>query len=558
VAAPTPSSTWAGRLAALVALFLGGERVLALVRAPATDFDDAYMFLRYAHNLLAGFGMRWNRGEAPVFGATSLPHVLVVALVRRECARLSDAAVLQLSSGVAAGLLVVALALTCARFAHDPRLRRQPWIWAALLAVTLAYGEPFRFHAATGMDTMLAALANTGVVYAALAFAEAPGRRRALVAAVVGYLAYLVRPDNAIYAALVPVLAVALNGPAGRRRAPLVVFALALAALVAADLLVKQRWLGSALPLGAYAKRPWHYAGFAGEFTWNPFWFLRVFLGGVSLWLVALVLFCARACARLVVALLVPAALGLATFFGVNQIMGHLGRFYFPALPFIVIAAALALDRAMTSLSLVHARALLARAAGAAVLLAGGGWALTAAGARYQARAATQVLAPPDEGVGYTVAATAPLPELDSWRSSQEMALFARDAPAGTRFAMSEHGLVGASAPAATIIDVLGLHDPIFARAPFRAAELWRRDPDVIWVPHPDHTQMVRAILDSDQLWAGYDFFPDLFTYGVAVRRDGARAEVSDVLARLLRARVAVAYPGLSSLDDYRARRAQR
>ena len=89
---------------------------------------------------------------------------------------------------------------------------------------------------------------------------------------------------------------------------------------------------------------------------------------------------------------------------------------------------------------------------------------------------------------------------------------------------MSEHGLVGAAAPDAVIIDVLGLHDREFARGGFRVDELWRRRPDVIWMPHPDHTQMVRDILDSDELWARYDFYPDAFSYGVALRRDGPHA----------------------------------
>jgi hypothetical protein len=77
----------------------------------------------------------------------------------------------------------------------------------------------------------------------------------------------------------------------------------------------------------------------------------------------------------------------------------------------------------------------------------------------------------------------------------------------------------GAYAPRAVIIDLLGLHDPIFARNGFSAAELWRRQPDVIWMPHPDHTQMLRDILDSDELWQHYVFYPDAFTYGVALRQ---------------------------------------
>ena len=90
-------------------------------------------------------------------------------------------------------------------------------------------------------------------------------------------------------------------------------------------------------------------------------------------------------------------------------------------------------------------------------------------------------------------------------------------------------------APDAVIIDVLGLHDRDFALHGFRAAELWRRAPEVIWMPHPDHTQMIRDILDSPRFWLDYDFYPDAFTYGVALRRDGPHAfELADVLPRAL------------------------
>jgi hypothetical protein len=119
---------------------------------------------------------------------------------------------------------------------------------------------------------------------------------------------------------------------------------------------------------------------------------------------------------------------------------------------------------------------------------------------------------------------------------------------------MSEHGLVGAYASRATIVDLLGLHDRIFSHNGFSAAELWRRQPDVIWMPHPDHTQMVRDILDSDELWQHYHFYPDAFTYGVALRRDGLRYAI---LADLFAKRWQATYPGLRS-EDYLARQSRR
>jgi hypothetical protein len=183
--------------------------------------------------------------------------------------------------------------------------------------------------------------------------------------------------------------------------------------------------------------------------------------------------------------------------------------------------------------------------------LLGGAQILDATGSWYQARSQSQTLARLD---GFQGAASTALPQLDSWQSSQEIGRLAAEAPAGTRFAMSEHGLVGALAPQAVIIDVLGLHDPVFAKNAFTAAELWRRQPDIIWMPHPDHTKMVRDILDSDEFWRGYDFYPDAFTYGLALRRDSLH---SARLSALLAARWQANYPGIL-MAEHLAQRGNR
>ncbi len=545
-----------GLLFALAGVAVVAERSHALLRAGPTDFDDAYMYLRYAQNALAGHWLTWNPGEAPVYGVTSLLHFLLVTLVR---GLLPDhpAGDLQIASGVAALVLLAALVVVCARFCQEARLRGNFLLWGAVLLPLLCFREAFFFHAHTGMDTMLAALANTVVVFAALRLAEKPSPARALLAAGVGWLAIEARPDNVIIATLCPLLALLLLAPAPRLR-PLLVWAGALGGLVLIDLTLKWRFLGTPLPLAFYAKQPWYYRGFVGEFTWNPFWFLEVALATVSPFLVAVVLFSRRASVRLLLVLLIPATLTLAALFFVNQIMGHLGRFFFPSLPLFVVAGALVTDRwlkglpeALASNQSAPARWLLVRLACVLLTLLGGSQALQAAGRVYQGRAQTQALASLG---GYEISAAAPLADLDSWQASHEIAKLAATAPPGTSFAMSEHGLVGAYAPRAVIIDLLGLHDPVFARHGFSAAELWRRQPDMIWMPHPDHTQMLRDILDSDELWQHYVFYPDAFTYGVALRRDGPRYE--NLQARFVEEWKA-SYPGLLP-EDYVARQSRR
>jgi hypothetical protein len=541
---------------AVVAVVL--ERLLALLHAGPTDFDDAYMYLRYAHNALAGQWLAWNPGEAPVYGVTSLLHFLLVTLVS---GLLPDrhAVVLQTASGVAALGLLAALVTLCARFARDLLLRGNFLLWGAVLLPFVCLREAFFFHAHTGMDTMLAALANTAVVFASLWLAEKPSSTRALAAAGVGLLAIEARPDNVIIATLCPLLALALLAPGPRLR-PLLVWAGTLACVVLMDLTLKWRLLGTPLPLAFYAKQPRYYGGFVGEFTWNPFLFLEVALATASPFLVASLLFARRASIRLLLVLFIPAAATLAALFSVNQIMGHLGRFYFPSLPLFVVAGALVTDRWVQGLpdelrspesAPRLARSLLLRLACALLALLGGAQALQAAGRAYQARAQTQALASLG---GYRIPAAAPLPDLDSWQASLEIARLAADAPPGTSFAMSEHGMVGAYASRAVIIDLLGLHDRIFARNGFSAAELWRRQPDAIWMPHPDHTQMLRDILDSDELWQHYVFYPDAFTYGLALRKDGPRyAVLAELFAKLWQS----TYPGLRP-EDYLARQSRR
>ena len=142
---------------------------------------------------------------------------------------------------------------------------------------------------------------------------------------------------------------------------------------------------------------------------------------------------------------------------------------------------------------------------------------------------------------------------MDSWQAAQAIAAIAVGAPPGARFAMSEHGLPGALAPRLHIIDVLGLHDPYFARHGFSAAELFRRKPDLIWLPHEDHTRMLRDILGSEEFWDHYAFYPDAFFHGVAVRSDGPQAER---LRALLAAQWQVSYPGVP-MAEHRAIRGE-
>jgi hypothetical protein len=69
-------------------------------------------------------------------------------------------------------------------------------------------------------------------------------------------------------------------------------------------------------------------------------------------------------------------------------------------------------------------------------------------------------------------------------------------------------------------VDPLGLHDPFFAHHGFSATEFLDRKPDLIWFPHPDYSKIISSILDDPKFWAEYDYYPEAFDYGLAIRRD--------------------------------------
>jgi len=527
------------------------ERLAALSHAAPSDFDDAYTYLRYAQHWLAGQGVAWNPGEGPVYGMTSVLHLFVVTAIRWAFPALPMWQVLQAASGAAAIGLLAALVAIAALATRSPRICRNWSFWSAAILALVAFRETFVFHAGTGMDTMLSAVANAVLIFFSLQLAAKPSVGRMALAVLAALLAVLARPDNLACAALCPTLAIALLAPGPRAR-PAAIYAVAFTAALAVLALGLVHWLGSPVPLSFFVKQPFYYGGFAGEFTWNPFRFLGVFLGSAWPFLAILILFCDRAGARRAVVLLAPAILTIAVLFHFNQIMGHLGRFFYPLLPFFVVAGVLEFDAWLVRIRAgkLQPKVLLVRASIALAIVLVGRSGLDAGADWYQARADEQKLA---QVGGYHVPATTPLPDLDSWEAARAIAAIAAAAPTGCIFAMSEHGLPGALAPRITIIDVLGLHDPIFARQGFSAAELFRRRPDFIWLPHSDHTQMLREILGSNQLWTAYDFYPDAFFHGIAIRKGGPHAAR---LAELVRSAWQVAYPGVA-MADYRAQRGE-
>jgi len=551
-------------------------------------FDDAYMFIRYAQNILAGYGHAWNPGEGPAFGSTSVTHLAVVTLMKLCLPGLPDAQLLLAASAIPTFVLLVVLVIGCGRLAEHPLLRGNYVLWGGLLVPAIVLQEPLKYHLRSGMDTMLSALSNAVLILLTLWLvrrlrggeigdwglgigkeggtktdhstpipnpqSRIPSSRApyGLLAAVVAaaYFTYLTRPDNGIYATLFPAMCILLLG-SGPRRKMLAAFALSMLAVLALDLLAKRLLLGTALPLPFYAKQHGAYEGYAGVSIWNPIVLMRIFFWGMMPFLCVIVFLFQRRNAAMLAAFFVPVGLTFAYYFTVNQIMGFEARFYYPSLPFFAVAAAVTLDRwlvARQGRALLSPSELVVRLI-VLFLVIFGGRQLTFSTYLWYDRLMAEELAGPSSRQYETIAAEE-LPPPRFLDALSDLAWIAKNSPPRTKIALSEYGQIGAAAPEAVLVDVVGLHDKEFALEGFSAERLFARKPDLIWFPHYHYTKMIRDVLDSDEFWEEYLYYPRAFIFGLAIRKDSPHFEE---ISALVKDRWELNYEGLR-MEDYLAR----
>jgi hypothetical protein len=517
-------------LPALLAAAVAASYFYRLAVTGSSNFDDAYMFVRYADNLQRGDGYAWNPGEGATFGCTSIAYTFLVAALRRLLPGVAAGKLLLWTSGLL-GLAAFGLLVLAVRAAVSHKVLRSPlWLSLVLGALLLAQSA-YAYHAATGMDTMLSLAGNCLLVLVLFTRARKGDRAGLALAALCGYLVFLIRPDNGFYGLLFPALLLGFGFKLGWRRAAF--FAAAFLALLALDTWLKILVFGDPLPLSFYAKHALLAAGYAGE--WNPVTYLCELVTYLSPFLLLIALTVKRPVLPILAAFAIPLALTLAYYFTVMQVMGFEFRFSFPSLPFVVVPAAICLDRFLAAPEDWTARR---RAMGRRALvilpLACLFWISREPSARAYAR---HVLRPQPRAAAHLPTA-AEAPRMEWWNGIRAMADFGAKLPQGTLLAASEHGLVAARNPHLRILDLVGLHDPEIAHHGLRGDYLKRRAPDLIWLPHPDYVGLRRQIFDSATFREDYVFLPAAFSYGLAVRRDRTdllrmvRAELADLYRR--------------------------
>jgi hypothetical protein len=121
--------------------------------------------------------------------------------------------------------------------------------------------------------------------------------------------------------------------------------------------------------------------------------------------------------------------------------------------------------------------------------------------------------------------------------------------PQGVVFAATEYGFLGSEFPDLTIIDLAGLHDRTIAHGGFSAAYVFSREPDLIWFPHWEYTHAVAQMRDNPAFVRDYDYFPEAYRHGIALRKSSDMYAAMKYEAEREFSRV---YPGMR-MSDYMA-----
>jgi len=303
-------------------------------------FDDSFITLRYARNLIEGHGLTWNAGERPIDGITNTGWALIIAAAGAFAP--THLVAITRALGIVFGVCGIVLAVHIARRALGVGRRH----WALLVAWHLALAPFYARNASNGLESILVCALVLGCVALWQSILAEPERRAPwLLWAVLTGALFASRPDAPLFSVtgLCAVVFVVRGRPGARRN-----FLLAgagAAGLIVAETVARIGYYGSAVPLPAYMKlRP--LAALAPGM-------LRYTIGtnvfGVAgqLAIVALVLslaFCLRPATwpRLATVILLAAGAYVGYFLFVIPVMNVHWRFQVPVYAPMVVAAVIA------------------------------------------------------------------------------------------------------------------------------------------------------------------------------------------------------------------------
>jgi len=397
------------------------------------------------------------------------------------------------------------------------------------------------------METTLSFASNALLVLSVLLFGKKPGATTFIAVLLCSVLTFTVRPDNGVFALLFPSLFLLAGGRIRIKRALLL--AGLFAAAVGILLFVYAGLFGSALPVPFYAKSGGFFKGYAGAANWNAVGYILTFLRDTAPFTAVVILLAGRKKALELLSVLVPLFITFIYLSSTVQIMGWFARYYFPSIPFVVLSAYVVLKEAMTNRIRLTAGYLAKRIAVLLLVFLPVFCSPVRTGLMglwIKAHSQTTLLTQDTEY--RTVSGRLPK-SIPWWDLISYMASLVGELPEGVTVAATEHGYLASENMHAVIIDMAGLHDIELARSGFSSERILSQEPDLVWLPHTDYTWFRKALLDDPVFQDGYDYYPGVMNYGIALRRE---SPLHDEMLSALESVFQRAYPG-GTLGDFLA-----
>ncbi|MEM6802023.1 MAG: hypothetical protein AAF696_11510 [Bacteroidota bacterium] len=486
-------------------------------------FDDAFMFIRYAHNLLEYGVFGWNPEEA-AYGCTSMGYVFsnYLFLLTGLDDLLGQARFLVLES-----VFYFFLALIFIHKSNLLILDKKPAIrWEVSFGVLLlVLLNPLLRRNLTGMDTMMSLWGNALLVYTAFIYYRKRTQKSLLLFALAAYFSFFIRPDNGLYATIFPILFILIWGEGKKELPP---FLLGFGSLMNLDSLIKYLYFGAILPIPFYVKNQGFYEAYLGIDLWNAWKYLADFMLDALPFFVISYFFKNTSGIRRSLPFLLPFVLTQLYFTQAVQVMGFESRLLLPSLPFIIADSLISLnfwqkEDEYSPKKVVEAIILPVCLVGSLILIFNL-WGRQKINkqklqALENAKAYELNLPPKVDNDSLAWYAVVLVNELIEEVGDEDFV-----------FAASEHGFLSSQHTDKRILCLVGLHNTESLKGKaLNSTEmqlsLEKYQPDLIWMPHPDYPALNYYLIHAPYFQSNYDFYPDLLDFGIAIRRGGIYQE---------------------------------
>ncbi len=484
-------------------------------------WDDSFMFIRYADNVLAHGKLSWNPGGEPTYGLTS-PLFLGIVVPLRALFAHNPVATALLSSLICGVLFLILMVMLLRYVDAEPAAKRSLLL---IIAFSLVVGNsinPLAAHFTSGMDTAFALAFLAAYIFISKWHERSASGASIALMGVWGGLAFSARPDLLLYSFVVPASIIVFASDRKAKRNALIV--ICVTAVVAGG----QAWLASGyfnspLPLSFYAKGSKLYGDFIYKkysdtpvnelLTYvNSYWYLFLIIGANFFiyfkgW--------RRETSATDKGLIVATGLFILYYlFFVLQIMHYNQRFYFPTLAALMFLAFQGGARIIKKLPEWKS----ANFSKPVVLLATFfllGFLLP----RYlQVSRDIRTSLVTGDYTRFNIMENYWHRYRDTWFCLDDFSLLPDDLVIAT----TEVGLPAAINPKKTIVDLTGLNETRFARGGFSADFLFEKyRPDLVYMPHPDYRETVKRLRENPYFASHYEYFPLAGKLSdVAIRRE--------------------------------------